>query len=61
VTEPLRRPMGGVERLIDGRLQPVELEENQALRGVVSKRERPDSVSARFGFVNRDRGSSITR
>jgi hypothetical protein len=35
-----------MERLGDGNLQPFELEENHVLRGVVSKRERPDLVSA---------------
>jgi hypothetical protein len=46
VAEPLWRPMGSMKGLGDGGLQPVELEKNHVLRGVVSKREGPGFVSA---------------
>src|SRR5689334_6271147 len=38
VAEPLRRPERRQERLIDGGLEPVELEEDHLLGGIVAER-----------------------
>src|SRR5690242_9823803 len=42
--EALRWPEGRHQSLVDGGLEPVQLQEDQLLGGIVSERDRPNSV-----------------